>query len=157
MTNYWLFKSEPSCYSIDDLKQDKKTFWDGTRNYQVRNMMGDDIQKGDIVLFYHSNAGKETGVAGIAEVSKSGYPYHTATDPKSDHPDPKHTAEKPRWYMVDITFIEKFPRTVTLSEIKEYKTLADMKLVQKGNRLSVFPVLKKHVDQIVSMAQIDKK
>ncbi len=152
MTNYWLFKSEPDCYSIDDLKQDKKTYWDGTRNYQVRNMMRDDIQKGDIVLFYHSNAKKETGVVGIAEVAKAGYPDHTATDPKSDHPDPKHTAENPIWYMVDIKFKEKFPRTVTLSEIKEYKTLADMKLVQKGNRLSVFPVLKKHFDQISKMA-----
>ena len=151
--NYWLFKSEPNCYSIDDLKRDKVEHWDGTRNYQVRNMMRDEIKKGDIVLFYHSNAGPETGVVGVAKVAREGYPDHTAMDPGSDHPDPKHTPENPIWYMVDVKFVSKFPRVVTLAEIKETKSLAEMKLVQKGNRLSVFPVAKKHFDIIEKMAK----
>lgn len=151
--NYWLFKSEPDCYGIDDLKRDRVEHWDGTRNYQVRNMMRDDIKKGDQVLFYHSNAGKETGVAGVCEVVREGYPDFTAMDPGSEHPDPKHTEENPIWYMVDVKFKKKLPRVVTLSEIKERKGLADMKLVQKGNRLSVFPVSKKHFDMILKMAE----
>ena len=151
--NYWLFKSEPNCYSIDDLKRDKVEHWDGTRNYQVRNMMRDDIKVGDTVLFYHSNAGKETGVVGTARVVREGYPDFTAMDPGSEHPDPKHTEEKPIWYMVDVKYVSTFPRVVTLAEVKETKSLADMKLVQKGNRLSVFPVSKKHFDIIEKMAK----
>ncbi|MFW0871184.1 MAG: EVE domain-containing protein [Patescibacteria group bacterium] len=148
MRHYWLFKSEPSEYSIDDLKRDGVEHWDGTRNYQVRNMMRDEIKKGDRVLFYHSNSAKDTGVVGVAIVVKEGYPDFTAEDPHSAHPDPKHTADSPIWYMVDIEFEEKFPRVVTLQEIKEDKRFADMKLVQKGNRLSVFPVSKAYFDAI---------
>jgi predicted RNA-binding protein with PUA-like domain len=156
MTNYWLFKSEPSEYSIDDLKRDKIEHWDGTRNYQVRNMMRDEIKKGDQVLFYHSNSGVETGVVGTATVVEEGYPDFTAEDPQSAHPDPKHTAENPIWYMVDIKFESKFPRVVTLSEIKDDKRFADMKLVQKGNRLSVFPISKTHFDAICELGQREK-
>ena len=111
--NFWLMKSEPGCYSIDDLKQDKTTHWDGVRNYQARNMMRDDMKKKDLVLFYHSNA-KPTGIAGIAEVIKEGYPDHTAMDPNSEHPDPKSTPDNPRWYMVDIRFKKKFNSIISL-------------------------------------------
>lgn len=147
--NYWLFKSEPDCFSIDDLKCVGREPWDGTRNYQVRNMMRDEIQPGDMVLFYHSNAGKETGVVGTARVVCEGYPDYTAEDPQSDHPDTKHTDDNPIWYMVDVQYVSAFDRVVTLQELKNYKTVADMKLLQKGNRLSVFEVSKKHFDFIV--------
>ena len=151
--NYWLFKSEPSCYSIDDLERDGVEHWDGTRNYQVRNMMRDEITQGDKVLFYHSNAGKDTGVVGVCTVVKEGYPDFTAEDPKSDHPDPKHSKDNPIWYMVDVQFEEKFPRVVTLQEIKSDARFTDMKLVQKGNRLSVFPVSKNHFEMICKMGE----
>lgn len=149
--NYWLFKSEPSCYNIDDLKRDWTEHWDGTRNYQVRNMMRDDIKKGDMVLFYHSNAGKETGVTGTAQVVRDGYSDFTAMDPGSEHPDPKHTSDKPIWYMVDIRFVSKFTHPVLLSAIKQTPSLDGNRLTQKGNRLSVFPIDKKHFDHIVQM------
>ena len=148
--NYWLMKSEPNCYSIDQLKQDKVTHWDGVRNYQARNMMRDDMQKKDLVFFYHSNA-KPTGIVGIAEVSKTGYPDHTAFDPNSDHPDPKSDPENPRWFMVDVKFKKKFKRIVTLEELKQHDFLMDMKLLQRGNRLSVMPIDKKHWDYIVEL------
>lgn len=151
--HYWLFKSEPDCYSIDDLKRDKIEHWDGTRNYQVRNMMRDEIKKGDMVLFYHSNAKKETGVVGICEVVKEGYPDFTAIDPASEHPDPKHTEEKPIWYMVDVKYKTKFKNPVLLSTIKETPSLDGNRLTQKGNRLSVFPMEKKHYDIIVKMGK----
>ena len=148
---YWLMKSEPSCYSIDDLKRDKTEHWDGVRNYQARNFMRDKMQLKDKVFFYHSNA-KPTGIAGIAEVCKTGYPDFTALDPKSDHPDPKSTLEKPIWYMVDVKFIKKFKTIISLQELKQYEPLKDMKLLQKGNRLSVMPIEKKHWDFITSLA-----
>lgn len=145
--NYWLMKSEPSCYSIDDLKKDKTTHWDGVRNYQARNMLRDDIKKGDRVFFYHSNA-KPTGIAGIATVTRSGYPDFTALDPTSEHPDPKSTEEKPIWYMVDIRFHKKFKDVISLQELKEYSELSAMQLLKKGNRLSVMPVTKNQWDFI---------
>ena len=151
--NYWLFKSEPECYSIDDLQRDKVEHWDGTRNYQVRNMMRDEIKKGDRVLFYHSNAGKETGVVGTARVVREGYPDFTATDPTGDHPDPKHTAEHPIWYMVDVAFESKFAQTVLLADIKIDPQFVGMKLIQKGNRLSVFPVEPAHFKAIVNLGR----
>lgn len=150
---YWLFKSEPSCYSIDDLKRDVREHWDGTRNYQVRNMMRDEIKKGDLVLFYHSNAGKQTGVVGVCEVVREGYPDFTAMDPASEHPDPKHTEENPIWYMVDVKFKSKFKNPVLLSTIKETPKLDGNRLTQKGNRLSVFPMDRKHFDLIVKMGR----
>ena len=148
---YWLFKSEPDCFSIDDLERERTEPWDGTRNYQVRNMMRDEISVGDQVLFYHSNAKKETGIAGIAQVVKGGYPDHTAEDPHSDHPDPKHTSEKPIWYMVDVQFVRKFDMVLRLTDIKIYEELSDMQLLRKGNRLSVFEVDKEHFDFIVEL------
>ena len=148
---YWLFKSEPDCFSIDDLERERTEPWDGTRNYQVRNMMRDEISVGDQVLFYHSNAKKETGIAGIAQVVKAGYPDHTAEDPHSDHPDLRHTAENPIWYMVDVQFVRKFNMVLRLTNIKIYEELSDMQLLRKGNRLSVFEVDKEHFDFIVEL------
>ena len=148
----WLMKSEPSCYSIDDLQRDKKTMWDGVRNYQVRNMMRDDIKKGDRVLFYHSNAA-EIGVVGEMEVSREAYPDPTQFDPKNDHYDPKSKPENPRWLCVDVRFKSKFPRTVTLNEMKLERGLSTMPVLQKGNRLSVTPLSANDYDRIVEMSR----
>lgn len=152
MVNYWLVKSEPDVYSIDDLKKDGSTHWDGVRNYQARNFMRDDMKKGDKVLFYHSNT-DVVGVAGICEVSKEGYPDFTAFDPEDKHYDPKSKEDKPTWIMVDVKFKEKFDNVVPLSDIKENGKLQDMKLVQRGNRLSVMPVTKAEFDEIVKMSK----
>ncbi len=152
MANYWLMKSEPSVYSIDDLKKDKKTYWDGVRNYQARNFMRDQMKKGDKVIFYHSNTEPPAAV-GICEVVKEGYPDFTAFDPEDPHYDPKSKSDKPTWYMVDVKFVEKFERPVTLAEMKANPKLANMKLVQRGNRLSVMPVTKKEFDEIVRMSK----
>jgi len=148
---YWLMKTEPEMYSIDNLKEDKRGSWDGVRNYQARNFMME-MQKGDLVLFYHSNT-KTIGVVGIAKVIKESYPDHTAYDKKNEHFDPKSKKENPTWYMVDVEFVKKFKNTVTLEEIKNNKKLKDMKIVQKGNRLSVTPVSKKEFQTIVEMSQ----
>ncbi|MDR9435896.1 MAG: EVE domain-containing protein [Thiohalophilus sp.] len=150
--NYWLMKSEPDVFGIDDLAaMPRKTdHWDGVRNYQARNMMRDEMKKGDQVFFYHSNC-KEPGIVGIAEVVKEGYPDHTAWDPKSKYYDPKSDPENPRWYMVNIKFVREFERTVTLQEMKQEKALEGMKLLQRGNRLSVMPVEKKHWQHILKM------
>jgi len=148
---YWLMKSEPDCYSIDDLKRDKVEPWDGTRNYQVRNMMRDDMQIGDMVLFYHSNT-KEIGVVGTMEIVSKAYPDPTQFDPKSEHPDSKSDPENPRWLCVDVKFLSKFPRTISLAEIKIDPWFETMALIKKGNRLSVMPVSKKHFEKIIKMA-----
>lgn len=150
--NFWLMKSEPSCYSIDDLKRDKKTMWDGTRNYQVRNMMRDEIKKGDLILFYHSNAGDETGVVGEMEVVKEAYPDPTQFDPKSEHPDPKSDPNNPTWLCVDVKFKSKFLNIVTLAEIKNDPKLEGVTVAKKGNRLSVMPIKKQHYHRIVRLS-----
>jgi len=147
---YWLIKSEPDVYSIDDLKKDKKTHWDGVRNYQARNFMRDEMKKGDKVIFYHSNS-EPPGAAGICEVVKEGYPDFTAFDPEDNHYDPKSKEDNPTWIMVDVKFIEKFKNLVPLGKIKANPKLKNMKLVQRGNRLSVMPVTKKEFDEIVKM------
>lgn len=125
--------------------------WDGIRNYQVRNMIRDEIKKGDRVLFYHSST-SEIGVVGEMEVAKEGYPDPTQFDPKEDHYDPKSTPANPRWLCVDVQFKKKFPRVVTLEEMRGEKGLADMRTLQKGNRLSIVPITKKHYERIVAMA-----
>jgi predicted RNA-binding protein with PUA-like domain len=150
---YWLMKSEPDCYSIDDLKKDGAEHWDGTRNYQVRNMMRDDMKVGDLALFYHSNAGKETGVVGVMKVHSIAYPDPTQFDPKSDHPDPKSDPENPRWLCVDMKYRATLPRLVSLQEIKLDPQFSTMPLVKKGNRLSVFPINKSHFDRIIAVAK----
>ena len=151
--NYWLMKSEPDCYSIDNLAKDKIEMWDGTRNYQVRNMMRDDMRVGDWALFYHSNAGKETGVAGVMKVHSKAYPDPTQFDPKSEHPDPKSNPENPRWLCVDVQYVEKLPRLVSLQEIKRDPKFDTMPLVKKGNRLSVFPINKTHFDRVITLSK----
>ena len=193
---YWLMKSEPDCYSIDDLKRDKVEMWDGTRNYQVRNLMRDEMQVGDLALFYHSSC-DAVGAVGVMEIVKEAYPDPTqfdpaltfsspqqvaalkkivksytspntkiflifsgknnekvsvGVDPKSDHPDPKSDPENPRWLCVDVKFKKKFPRTVSLSEIKADPKLKGVTVAKKGNRLSVMPITKKHFERIVAMS-----
>lgn len=151
MTQFWLMKSEPSCFSIDDLKAapDQTEHWDGVRNYQARNFMRDDMQTGDLIFFYHSNC-NPPGIAGIAEVASEAYPDHTAFDPNSDHPDPNSTPDNPRWFMVDVKFKEKFPEIISLHTLKNYPALEKMPLLRKGNRLSVMPVGKKEWDFIMN-------
>ncbi len=150
--NYWLMKSEPAEFSIDDLAaQPKQTdHWDGVRNYQVRNMMRDQMAVGDQALFYHSNA-KPPGVAGIVEVVREGYPDHTAFDPDDPHYDPKSDRDNPRWYMVDVQLVRRFQRLIPLNELKANPDLADMPLVKKGNRLSVMPVDEEQWRAILAM------
>lgn len=143
MSNYWLMKSEPSCFSIDDLQNapHQTSPWDGVRNYQARNYMRNQMKIGDLVFFYHSNC-NPPGIAGIAEVASEAYPDHTAFDPHHEHYDPKSNITNPRWYMVDIRFKEKFNHLLTLAELKLHRELSAMTLLQKGNRLSVMPVNK---------------
>lgn len=147
---YWLMKTEPDVFSIDDLKSQKTTPWEGVRNYQARNFMRDEMKKGDLVLIYHSNA-KPPGIAGIGVVSKEAFPDHFAWDKKSKYYDPKSTKENPRWMMVEIKFKKKFNEILSLSELKETKGLEEMLILRKGNRLSITPVEKKHFEQIIGM------
>ncbi|MDX2345584.1 MAG: EVE domain-containing protein [Legionella sp.] len=141
MTRYWLLKSEPSCFSLEDLKQspNQTTHWDGIRNYQARNFMRDDMQIGDKAFFYHSSC-PLPGIIGTMIVTKTAYPDHTAFDPKSDHPDPKSTPEKPRWFMVDVQFEHEFKQLIPLNTLKQQPELEHMQLLQKGNRLSILPI-----------------
>lgn len=132
-------KSEPDVFSIDTLKTKKKSGWDGVRNYQARNFMRDDMKIGDMVLFYHSSC-DVPGVAGLARVSKESHPDPSQFDPKSEYYDPKATKENPRWFMVEVEFVEKFNEVITLHQIKNIKALENMPLVQKGSRLSINPV-----------------
>lgn len=138
---YWLMKSEPDAYSIWDLERDGHTSWDGIRNYQARNFMRDEMQIGDGVLFYHSNA-KPAGVVGIARVCSKPYPDHTAFDNKSKYYDPKSTRESPRWIMVDVEFVSRFDGILSLAELREIPGLEDMMVTRKGMRLSIQPVTK---------------
>lgn len=152
--NYWLFKSEPDVFSIEDLKKSKNATasWEGVRNYQARNFLRDDVKKGDLVLFYHSSV-EPMAVAGVCEVAKEGYIDHHAFDSKSDYFDPKSKRDKPQWYMVDVKFQSMFKKPVTLKEIKSYKELANMRLIQKGGRLSIQPITKEEFDFIVKMGK----
>jgi len=152
---YWLMKSEPGAYSIDDLKREGQTFWDGVRNYQARNLMRDEMKVGDRVLFYHSNA-TPPGVAGLARVVREGYPDHTARDPHDAHYDPKASHENPRWHMVDIEFEEKFPQILGLGQLREVKELQEMVLLNRS-RLSVQPVRPAEFKTIVKLAKAGKK
>ncbi|MCH9696341.1 MAG: EVE domain-containing protein [Gammaproteobacteria bacterium] len=147
---YWLMKSEPDAYSIDDLKRDKREPWDGIRNYQARNMMRDDMKVGDEVFFYHSNC-KQPGVVGIAKVASAAYPDPTQFDKKSNYYDAKSDPGNPRWLLVDVKYQRKLKRNITLTEIKAEKSLDDMILTRKGNRLSIMPVTTKHWNKILSL------
>jgi predicted RNA-binding protein with PUA-like domain len=143
-------KSEPDAYSIDDLQRDGTEPWDGIRNYQARNMLRDDMKMGDEVLFYHSSC-KVPAVAGIAKVASAPYPDPTQFDRKSKYYDEKSTEENPRWFLVDIAFVRKLNRPVTLSELKEHPALLDFRLNQRGNRLSIFPVDRNHWKVILGL------
>lgn len=145
---YWLIKSEGECYSIDDLKRDKKTAWAGVRNYQARNFMRDKMQVGDIALFYHSE-GNPSGIYGLAKVVSKPHPDLTAQDVKDEHYDSKATKENPIWYCVDFAFIKKFKNHMSLAEIKGNPKLSQMIVAQRGSRLSITPVSKTHFDYIV--------
>lgn len=149
---YWLFKSEPGEFSFDDLKNSPQstTHWHGVRSYQARNFLRDEIKVGDQVLFYHSSS-ENVGVMGVAEVVKDGYPDATAWEVESLYYDPTSTPENPRWFMVDIKWKLAFKRLVTLQEIKNTPALQNMKLVQKGMRLSVQPVTKEEFEKICEM------
>jgi predicted RNA-binding protein with PUA-like domain len=137
---YWLFKTEPGCFSFDDLKNrpNMTEAWDGVRNFQARNFLRDTVKAGDRVLFYHSSI-PEPVVVGIAEVVRAGHPDHTALDPNGEHFDPKASVQNPIWYMVDVRYAEPLPRPVTLEQIRNNPALADMPLVRRS-RLSIQPI-----------------
>ena len=152
--NYWLMKSEPDAFGIDDLIAEprKTTCWDGVRNYQARNMMRDQMKRGDRVFFYHSNC-EPPGIVGIARVVRRGYPDHTAFDKRDKHYDPKSDPDNPRWYMVDIAHVRTFKRKIPLDELRAFAEtkLDGLALLRRGNRLSVMPVDKKHWDFIIGL------
>ncbi|MEM9293359.1 MAG: EVE domain-containing protein [Acidobacteriota bacterium] len=148
---YWLLKSEPHVYSIDDLKRDGTTYWDGVRNYQARNFMRDDMQVGDRVLYYHSSA-KPPGVAGLARISRTAYPDPTQFEEDSKYYDPKSTAEEPRWVVVDVEHVTTFAEVLPLAELKADDALTGMLVLQKGQRLSVQPVEAQHFHRVLEMA-----
>lgn len=156
MTQYWLMKSEPDCFSIDDLyhSPQQMTHWDGVRNYQARNFMRDKMQVGDLVFFYHSNC-NPPGIVGIAEVSSNAYPDHTAFDPHSEHPDSSSHPDNPRWFMVDIRFKQKFSSILSLESLKAHAELHGMQLLRKGNRLSVLPVSAAEWEFICNLSKLD--
>lgn len=145
---YWLMKSEPEVLSIDLLAKQRRSGWDGVRNYQARNYMRDEMKIGDLVLFYHSNA-EPSGIAGIAKISKESHPDPTQFDKKSEYYDPKATKEKPIWFQVEVEFVQKLPRVISLAEIRADKKLANMMLL-KRNRLSITPVTKTEWDHITN-------
>ena len=147
---YWLMKSEPDAFSIDDLKKVKVEPWDGVRNYQARNFMRDDMKKGDLILFYHSNT-KPPGVVGVAEVHREGYPDPTAFDPSAKYYDDKSDPDNPRWILVDVKYKKHFKRMVSLDDLKSEKKLEHMSVIQRGSRLSITPVLKVEFDHILKM------
>lgn len=151
---YWLFKTEPDAFSIDDLasKPNQTEHWDGIRNYQARNFLRDKVQIGDCVFVYHSSC-KNVGIVGIAEVVKGGYVDHTQFDPESRYFDPKSSLEKPRWYMVDIKLTRKFKRLIPLSEIKADPFISELGLVKKGHRLSIMPVLESEASHLLKVAE----
>ena len=153
--NYWLIKSEPDAFSIDDLKNatGKKDYWDGIRNNKARNFIRDEMKKGDLAFFYHSNC-KPPGIVGICEVVSEAYPDHTAFDPNEKYFDPNSDPENPRWMMVDVKYRRKTRRMISLEEIKQHaERLEGFPLIRKGNRLSIMPVSKDHWEIILELEQ----
>jgi len=151
---YWLMKSEPSTFSIDDLARAPRqtTCWDGVRNYQVRNMLRDEMAVGDLAFMYHSSC-DEPGIVGVIEIVKPGYPDHTAFDRKHDHYDAASKPESPRWYMVDVRLKQRFSRVISLDELRrhESKQLREMLILKRGNRLSITPIDASHWKFIMSL------
>jgi predicted RNA-binding protein with PUA-like domain len=147
---YWLMKSEPNEYSIDDLERDGREPWDGIRNYQVRNMFRDEMKVGDRAFFYHSSC-KVPAVVGVMKIASEAYPDPTQFDPEDKHYDPKSDPGNPRWLLVDVEFERKLARPIPLAELKAAPGLDGFRLIKRGNRLSVFPVSKKHWDRVLGM------
>ncbi len=149
---YWLMKCEPAAYTIEDLERDGTASWEGVRNYQARNLMRDDMQQGDGVLFYASNA-EPSGVTGLAEIARPGYPDHFAWTRGHKYFDNASTKEEPIWVMVDVAFVERFPEVVPLATLKATKGLEQMMVTKKGSRLSVQPVTKSEYDSVVRLGR----
>jgi predicted RNA-binding protein with PUA-like domain len=149
---YWLMKSEPDVFSIDDLQAmpGRTDSWEGVRNYQVRNMMRDEMAVGDLAFFYHSNC-KEPGIAGIIKIVRRGYPDLTAFDPQARYYDPNSDPSSPRWYMVDVRFVRKLKRVITLGELKTHDALSELPLLRRGNRLSIIPISNAHWDYMLAL------
>ena len=152
---YWLMKCEPAAYTIDDLARDGRTSWEGVRNYQARNFMRDDMKEGDGVLFYASNA-DPSGVTGLAAIARAGYPDPFAFKKGHTYYDEASTRDAPLWYAVDITFVERFPGTVSLETLKATKGLENMMVTKKGSRLSVQPVTKAEFEVVVKLGRHTK-
>ncbi len=148
---YWLMKSEPGEYSIDNLAHDKQAPWYGVRNYQARNFMRDQMRPGDRVLFYHSSC-PEPGVAGLAEVVSTSYPDATQFDPKSHYYDPKATEKKPRWMLVDVKFVQRFGSVVSLTALRKEKSLERLIILRPGNRLSITPVTEREFESVLRLS-----
>lgn len=149
-TRFWLFKSEPDVYSIDDLARERRTSWEGVRNYQARNLMRDEMKKGDGVLFYHSNA-KPMAVTGIGKIVKEAYPDHFAFDPDHRYFDPKSDPDDPAWLMLDVGYVAKCENVVTRDDLKAEPRLAEMMVLARGSRLSVQPVTAAEWKVVVEM------
>ena len=147
---HWLMKSEPDVYGIDDLERDGREMWDSIRNYQARNMMRDDMRIGDEIFFYHSNC-KEPAIVGISKVASKPYPDPVQFDPESNYFDPKSSTENPRWILVDVEFVRKLKRPITLAELKANAALEGMILTRRGNRLSIMPVSAEHWNLILNL------
>jgi predicted RNA-binding protein with PUA-like domain len=152
---YWLMKSEPDCFSLDDLRRSPAGIapWDGVRNFKARNLLRDEIRPGDGVLFYHSSIA-EPAIVGIARVVRGGYPDHTALDPRCDHFDPRASEANPIWFMVDVQFVLALPRPLTREALRSHPVLAGMAVLRKGNRLSVQPVTEEQWRNVLALAEI---
>ncbi len=151
---YWLFKTEPDTFGIDDLKQrpNQTEHWDGVRNYQARNFLRDDIKEGDWVFIYHSSCNL-VGIAGLAQIVREGYPDHTQFDSQSKYHDEKSDPDNPRWYMVDVKFSERFNKVLPLKAIKEMPEIRELGLVKKGHRLSIMPVTEEEAELLLLRAR----
>lgn len=150
--NYWLFKSEPDTFGIDNLKEVKKEIWDGVRNYQARNFLRDEVKKGDLILFYHSSC-KIPGIAGIAKVSKDSVIDPTQFDKKSKYYDPKATKDSPRWITVEVAYKKKFRQLIDREMLKSNKITSGMMVMQKGSRLSIQPVTEREFNEVIRISE----
>ena len=152
-TKYWLLKSEPGCYSIDDLaaEPDQTTSWSGVRNFQARNYIRDEMAEGDMALFYHSVT--DPSAVGVARIVRAGHPDATAFDPQDSHFDPRSTPERPLWFAPDVRFVSKFATPVPLKVMRVVPALSGMELLRKGSRLSVMPITKAEFDTVCRMGE----
>jgi predicted RNA-binding protein with PUA-like domain len=153
MPRFWLMKSEPTCFSLDDLEGSPQgiSTWDGVRNFQARNLLRDEIKPGDGVLFYHSSCATPA-IVGLAEVVRGGYPDHTAWNPHSDHYDPKSSPANPVWYMVDVKFRVRLTHPLTRDDLRRHPVLQGMMVLQRGSRLSVQPVTAEEWRTVLALA-----